>query len=126
LSSWQTDYLAPGRSPAELDFDADPDTDGLINGLEYKFGTHPFEPDADPVVPVISAGSVGLRYPDVEARTHVVLGGETAQHLASNLWTSAGITTTNSGQRGNAALKTASVMTDQAAGFVQLRGTFNE
>jgi hypothetical protein len=56
----------------------------------------------------------------------MTLAAETTDQLDSNLWTSVGVTTSNTGQRGNAVLKQASVETAQQAGFVQVRGTFIE
>ncbi len=123
LSDWKAGYLAPGRSPTELDGGNDPDGDRIPNELEYKFGTHPLEPDAAQVSSQQADQRLRLRYPDVEARTDVLLSSETTTNLAAAAWTTAGVALTNIGSRGNATLTEASVPTDAPQRFLRLNAT---
>ncbi|MDF7824060.1 sulfatase-like hydrolase/transferase [Pontiellaceae bacterium B12227] len=117
---WKTNYLAPGRTMAELDFDADPDGDGITNRLEYKFGTHPFEFNAWPAESGFGAGGLYVTYPDVEARADVLLEATTTTNLTDGIWSVAGVVNANIGQKGNAVLKTGSVPVVDPVRFLRL------
>ena len=116
---WKTSYLAPGRSLSELDFNADPDGDGLVNRLEYKFGTHPFEADAPAAFSGFENGALYVTYPDVESRTNVLLQATSTTDLLET-WSSVGVTTTNEGSYGNATIKTGTVPSDAPQRFLRL------
>jgi iduronate 2-sulfatase len=120
---WKTNYLAPGRTLSELDFSADPDGDGLANRFEYKFGTHPFEADNAAVESGLAGGQLSITWPDVESRTNVQVAAVTSTNLVSGGWSPAGVTQTNSGQRGSAILRTDSVTTDATTRFLKLEAT---
>ena len=113
---WKTSYLAPGRTLSELDFNNDPDGDGIVNRLEYKFGTHPFETDVPSVFSGFENGGLYVTYPDVESRTNVLREVTTT----TDLWTGTGVTTTNEGSFGNATIKTGTVTSDDPQRFLRL------
>jgi iduronate 2-sulfatase len=120
---WKTNYLSPGRVISELDWNGDPDGDTIINRFEYKFGTHPFVAEASPVFYGLDAGGLYLTYPDVEARTNVLLEAATTTNLVSGSWTSSGVTETNEGQQGNATIKKGSVPVVDPTRFLRLEAS---
>jgi len=119
---WQTNYLAPGRTLSELEANADPDGDGIVNRLEYKFGTHPLEFDVWPVESGFDAG-LYVTYPDVESRAEVLLEAVAASNLVDGAWSSSGVTSTIVGQDGNAVIKTGSVPAADPIRFLMLEAT---
>ena len=121
FADWKTGYTAPGRNPADLDAGNDPDNDDLDNRLEYKFGTHPLEPDVSPISNYYGAASIGVVYPDVTNRTDVVWVTETTVDLTTNSWTGAGVVTSNIARKGSAIVLDASIPTDADQGFLRLK-----
>jgi iduronate 2-sulfatase len=121
FTNWQSSYLYPGRTTTELEADSDPDGDNIPNNLEYKFGTHPLEPDEDPISSNFDNGRISFTYPDVEARTNVLITAETTINLITNAWTTVGIIQTNLGQQGIALIKNAAIPTDQPEAFLRLK-----
>jgi iduronate 2-sulfatase len=121
FGTWKTNHLYPGALSSELDPGSDPDGDTLINKVEYKFGTHPFVADDAPVSNLLGSASIGLAYPDITNRTDIVLEVKTTANLTSNTWTTAGITESDIGQRGNATLRKATVPTTATTGFIRLQ-----
>ena len=122
-AAWQADYLAPGRTLADLDLNADPDGDGIINKLEYKFGTHPLESDLWPVTGGMNGDDLELTYPDVESRTDILLDAATTTNLAAGVWSTEEVAVTDMGQQGNAVMKTGTVPADVPVRFLRLEVT---
>jgi iduronate 2-sulfatase len=121
FTAWQAGYTAPGRDPADLEAENDPDNDELDNRLEYKFGTHPLEPDASPVSNYYENTRVGFIYPDVTNRTDIVLVAETTADLTTNTWTGVGIFSSNTVRKGSALVYDASIPTDTEQAFLRLK-----
>jgi hypothetical protein len=108
---------------SELDLDGDPDGDNIINRYEYKFGTHPFVAEASPVFYDFDAGGLHITYPDVEARTNVLLEVTTTTDLTGGSWTPAGVTEANEGVQGNATIKKGSVPIVDPIRFLRLEAS---
>ena len=124
FTNWQSGYLAPGRSPGELDPAGDPDEDRMANLMEYKYGTHPLEAETTPVSHLFDPAQIGMMYPDVTNRTDVSLAMEAATDLLPDTWTGAGVARTDVGQRGHAVIRSASVPTDLSRRFLRLKAQY--
>jgi iduronate 2-sulfatase len=97
-AAWQDGYLQPGITSAEMLAVVDPDDDGLPNLLEYAFGSHPLEPDPQPVSH--HSENVGgtdyyqLDYPKASGRSDVLLAVEQSTNLIT--WQTNGVVTETS------------------------------
>ncbi len=117
--TWKSRYLAPGHTLSELDFNADPDGDGIVNRLEYKYGTHPFEANENIAEAGLVGGSLQVTYREVEARSGVQLRPVTTTDLLDS-WSDSGVTVTENGETGHATIKTGSVSTNDTQRFLGL------
>jgi iduronate 2-sulfatase len=119
--SWRDAHSAPGRKAADLDPSGDPDFDQLENLFEYKFGTHPFVPSPSPVSSFLQGSVLSMTYPHVTSRTDATLKAETSVDL--NFWNPSGITSSPTGQLGNATLLKSSMDISNPLLFMRLRTT---
>jgi iduronate 2-sulfatase len=121
LTDWQSAYQFPGRAALELDALNDPDGDDILNALEYKFGTHPFEPNPPQIKAHVPPNRLSFSYPDVEARTNVQLIVESSTDLMSDSWSPSKVVETTTGRCGNAILKESLVPLDEPHRFLRFR-----
>jgi YVTN family beta-propeller protein len=103
--SWLNSQAAPlptgQRGP-----DADPDSDGLPNLLEFALGGDPADPNNAPA-PVLTATGPEFRYTYLRARAGIVYTVESTTDLVSGAWSAVGVAqdqTTPVGQNATATM----------------------
>ncbi|WP_035614063.1 autotransporter-associated beta strand repeat-containing protein [Haloferula sp. BvORR071] len=93
LDGWETQMFGGASAGANLP-DADADGDGISNILEYAFGTHPLQPNANPVsVSLVTIGAsrhLQVSVPKNPAAINLGFAAELSPELGT--WTGAGIT----------------------------------
>jgi hypothetical protein len=111
----------PGTTATEREASADPDRDGVCNGIEYLCGTNPASPTHNPVSFAGSASSLTLSYP---RRAGLTAGLEVLQMSTSlQTWTPvpAANQTVTAHPDGSVSI---TVPTSSGSGFVRLAITF--
>jgi arylsulfatase A-like enzyme len=94
ISSWIDRYTFPGLDPSMLSGENDPDGDGYANLLEYKFGTHPLEPDNPGLYHHVIDGTLRFGYPEVMVRTdHQLWPEKQSGSLRPDSWIADGVST---------------------------------
>ncbi len=117
-ADWRAQYATPGRAASDLLDGQDPDNDGIMNELEYAFGTNPLVSDIAPVTSSVVSGQLKITYPLVTGRTDVSVAAETSTTLDSNSFTTTGVTTSNGATQGHKTIKEATIDTTGARGFM--------
>ena len=117
-ADWRAQYATPGRAASDLQDGQDPDNDGIMNELEYAFGTNPLVSDIVPVTSSVVSGQLKITYPVVTGRTDVSVAAETSTTLDSNSFTTTGVTTSDGATQGHKTIKEATIDTTSARGFM--------
>ena len=115
FASW-----AATHSPSQQGPNDDPDYDGIVNLLEYAFGTHPSEPGSATAPTLVRIGFViSLSYPRL--RAELIYTVEASADLVS--WSSAGIDQDAVTPIGGTATATMPIAPETAHTFLRLRVT---
>jgi iduronate 2-sulfatase len=121
-SDWKERHRTPGNSNTDLEANADPDNDGIVNRLEYAFGTHPFEHNAvNPIQIEYASHSLIIRYPEVSSRTDISLIPVTSSSVDAQLTTWSPMNTSVARTQGGTEIKEATIPTIGSAGFIRLK-----
>jgi hypothetical protein len=125
--TWRSAHATPGIDPlADLDTDADPDFDGIVNLLEYKMGRHPLVPDLDSVISSIfeedGVDYLALDYQSVPSRSDVTMVGERSSTLLPGSFTTTGVkTNTHSSVAGKELRRSHVAVTPAGRNFLRLK-----
>jgi iduronate 2-sulfatase len=118
VAAWKAAYDTPGLGATDLDLPQDPDGDNWINAFEYKFGTHPLDPDDPGLANATVSGNLTLTFPEVVERTDSPLDPEQSSDLST--WDNAGISMQDIGVIGNATRRKASTAIGSEKVFLRL------
>jgi hypothetical protein len=90
--TWKTSYFTAGLSAVPLEPSADADGDGIVNMLEYAYGTDPLTRENNPFQYGYTAGQgMTVQYPIATSRTDLTTTIQRSMDLIH--WSSASITT---------------------------------
>lgn len=97
-ATWRDAHAVPGIDALlDLDPNADPDFDLLVNLFEYKMGSHPLLADQSGLLPVIEdnegESQLAIYFNSVPSRTDVSLVAQHSQTLAPGSFTESGVDT---------------------------------
>ncbi|NDV63190.1 sulfatase [Puniceicoccales bacterium CK1056] len=120
-SSWSDSYGTPGVPAGSLDLFIDPDADGWMNIFEYKFGTHPLEPDQPDINSWVEDNKLVMTYPEIISRTDASLEVFKSNDLSAASWNPSDLIIEGTGSAGNADILKASSPLAESPLFIRLQ-----